>query len=554
MNNMEKKISKYIDQLNKEKKPREHEKNIADSEYEELMGVVRLLKSTKEPDYPGEDFAEHLKASAGCNIPGKIRTGRKKIWIPAAAVAAAALIAVVIFSYVLPKLNPNVVYAMEQAFKEVKAYHGILVTTQTNDLGEKTTQATREIWADKDGKYYVKELDESGNGSITINNGLKKWQIQPEAKQILTYPAFPDPYRFTFEIGNEIENVKNALEVKVVGEEEIAGRRTSVLEVTPQGGDTYRLWIDKETDMPLQKQSPKVNALQYTVTYIDIEFTEAIPQELISYKVPEGYEVTETDTEQFVGDMEEAVYVAGFSPKLPEQIPEGYQLKDISVDVKTNGIKMYYTTKDKQKTAVFYQQEAVGTFEPDSAAILGKVNDSTAEILAGQDAANIGAGFYLEENEISSIRWRENNMEYSVYGNLTVDELAGFAEKLVSGDVIIPEEEESGTDKPQIEVPVDLEIETNEQKSVDGGHSPWKLDPVYVTQVFVSLLISPEGIVGDYPIASEDIKIIENNGKSAIAEISGDITPAGRVYLKRLIRQDSTGIWTVVGYDPANDN
>lgn len=85
---------------------------------------------------------------------------------------------------------------------------------------------------------------------------------------------------------------------------------------------------------------------------------------------------------------------------------------------------------------------------------------------------------------------------------------------------------------------------------MDAGHSPWKLDPVYVAQVFVSLKISPEGIEGEYPVSYEDMEVVKNNGIEAVVEISGDNTPVRRVYLKRLIRQDSTGIWTVVGYDP----
>ncbi|AUI35654.1 hypothetical protein CWI35_03175 [[Bacillus] caldolyticus] len=45
---------------------------------------------------------------------------------------------------------------------------------------------------------------------------------------------------------------------------------------------------------------------------------------------------------------------------------------------------------------------------------------------------------------------------------------------------------------------------------------------------------------------------IENRyPKEAIVEVDAHNTPIKRVYLKRLIRQDATGIWTVVGYDPA---
>ena len=104
--------------------------------------------------------------------------------------------------------------------------------------------------------------------------------------------------------------------------------------------------------------------------------------------------------------------------------------------------------------------------------------------------------------------------------------------------------------EPQIEVPVDPEIVKNEQQSVDEGHSPWKLDPAYVAQVFVSLMISPEGIEGEYPIPYEDVEIIYSSDENAIAKINGTITPVLRVYMKRLVRHDDTGIWTVVGFDP----
>jgi len=94
-------------------------------------------------------------------------------------------------------------------------------------------------------------------------------------------------------------------------------------------------------------------------------------------------------------------------------------------------------------------------------------------------------------------------------------------------------------------------VEQNEQKSVDAGHSPWRLDPAYVAQVFVSLEMSPGGITGDYPIEYEGLEVVENSGVKVVVRVGGDKTPIRKVYLERLVRQDSTGIWTVVGYDPA---
>ncbi|WP_246241022.1 LolA family protein [Anaerocolumna sedimenticola] len=458
----------------------------------------------------------------------------------------------VTLNFILPQTNLNIVYAMEQAFGEVKAYHGIMEITQTNEDGIVTTQAVREVWADKDGNYYVKELEGTGSGITTINNGQKKWQIDTDLKEVYQFPSFPDPYHFTFEIGSEIENVKNALEVKVVGEAEIAGRETSILSVRPQGGDSYRLWVDQETNMPLQKESAFQNAIQYKVTYKDIKFLDSIPKQLISYQLHKGYKEIASDTEQFVGNLDEAAAVAGFIPTITDILPEDFVLSKYSVDTEKKEIKTYYLSKDKQKTAVIAQHKATGNWKPDSSAILGKVNNNTAEISTNAEiaAGNMGGGTYGGITGISSIRWQEDGMEYTIYGELTMEDLSNFAESISQGEVSIPNSEAELQDKPQVEVPYDLEVEKNEQKSVDAGHSPWKLDPVFVTQVFASLLISPEGIVGDYPIAYEDINIIKNNGEMAIAEIKGDVTTVGRVYLKRLVRQDSTGIWTVIGYDP----
>lgn len=105
--------------------------------------------------------------------------------------------------------------------------------------------------------------------------------------------------------------------------------------------------------------------------------------------------------------------------------------------------------------------------------------------------------------------------------------------------------------KPRVEVPYDIEVEINTQNSVDAGSSPWRLDPVYVAQVFVSLEMSPGGIEGDYPIRYDDLSIISDDGVRAIIEVNDPDSPISRVYLERLVRQDSTGIWTVIGYDPA---
>ncbi len=105
-----------------------------------------------------------------------------------------------------------------------------------------------------------------------------------------------------------------------------------------------------------------------------------------------------------------------------------------------------------------------------------------------------------------------------------------------------------------VQVTYDIQVVREEQKSVDEGHSPWKLDPVFVTQVFVSLKISPNGIQGDYPVRTGELKLIESSNKEAIVQVSSSRTQIRLVYLKRLVRKDDTGIWTVTAYETADAN
>jgi len=64
----------------------------------------------------------------------------------------------------------------------------------------------------------------------------------------------------------------------------------------------------------------------------------------------------------------------------------------------------------------------------------------------------------------------------------------------------------------------------------------------------VGLKASPAGIIGEPEIPSSSFKLAANNGAEAVVEVASG--PVKQVYLKRLVRQDETGIWSVVGYDP----
>lgn len=567
MKDNEKKLSDYIDSLNQERRPSEHGNEIQSLEMEELLETARFVRSLKEPDMPEGNYGRRLAANINKQLlknelkeeqdynKKDSRKIRKRWFYGAASVAAAAALIITLNTVGVGTFSKaNMVYAIEQAFKEVKAYHGILEVVERNADGEATIQSKIEVWADKEGRYYVKGLEGSQKDLITVNDGQNKWQVQPKEKEVEVFTAFPDPYSFTFEIGKEIENIKNALETKVLGEDTVAGRKAVIMEVTPKGGSSYKLWIDKENNMPLQKQSAMEYSLQYTVRYTNIRFEEAVPSELLVFSVPKGYKKTDVNPEQVVSSLEEAKGIAGFTPKVPQNMSALFTQENISVVNDKKIIKINYISKDN-KRVVIMQKKSSDEFKPASMAVQGKISNNVAEIQSPVQAEagvlqSIGA--YAGVTGITSVRWQEDGIEYAVLGNTSLEELKLFIKGVTKGTVELSGIENL-SDKPQVKVPVDLKIEEGAQKNVDAGHSPWKLDPAFVAQVFVSLKISPEGIVGDYPIPYEEFKVVRNNGKEAVVEVNGDKTPIRKVYLERLIRQDNTGIWTVIGYDPKNN-
>ncbi len=549
MDSKEDKLSSYIDSLNNEREPKEHGSELETAEMQELFETIRKVHSLKEPALPDSAYPKTLAA----NINKRLKPRRR--WYYAAATAAAAVALIVTLNTAAPFNRTNIVYAMEQAYKGVKSYHGVLNVVETNAEGKAVTQSKVEVWADKEGRYYAKGLEGTQKDLITANNGQKKWQIQPKEKEVDIFSAFPDPYGFTFEIGKEIEDVKSAVKTKVIGDENVSGRTATLVEVTPKGGSAYKIWIDKESKMPIQKQSAMEYSLEYKVYYENINFAEAVPKDLLMYNVPKGFKEVNTNTDQVVNTLDEAAGIAGFAPKAIMKIPASYSESSISVISSTKTVKTNFNSQDNIKKVSILQMKAKEEFKPSSMAVLGRINNSVAEIqspLQAQTGVLQGGGVYAGITGLSSVRWQQEGIEYAVIGNTSIDELEEFIKALVDKKVELTPTNEQPAAMPEVEVPVDLKAEEGDQKNADAGNSPWKLDPVYVSQVFVSLKISPEGIKGDYPIKYEELKVVKNTGLDSVVEVGGSKATIRRVYLKKLIRQDSTGIWTVVGYDTVN--
>ncbi len=516
-------VSEYIDALNKEAAPGKTGNGVNDQELEQIFSAVRAVKSLKEPALPDSGFAQGLAEKLTTRIQERERSGtvrnasgvlagqsrpklsRPKWMIPAAALAACLLILAVMVSS--PNMFRNdVAYAMQQAVSNLSSYHGVLEMRSNNQAGEEWLVRRAELWSVGD-RYAVRQDD----GTVTVNNGDKKWQVRPQEKAVAILPVLPDPTRQGFDLRDEAQR---ALQYphEVVGSEVIAGRDTSKLEIRPPGGLAYHLWVDKQTDLPIQIRTPMQNSLQTTYTFISLEVNSPVEDHLFAYQPPQGYKIVQDDPGQLVATVEEAVLISGFAPLLPDAAPKR---------VLAFQDRMVLDYGDTTITEV----SAQGSFAPAPNSALGQAAGGPLEV-------------WWE-----GLRWRQNGLEIKVTGPQRVALAAEIAP-----DLTLPQVSHDLVSQAQVKVSVDMDIVRANQMQVDRGSSPWQLDPLHVAMTFVNLKVSPQGIIGEPEIGSASFKLELNTGAQAAITVSEG--PVKKVYLQRLLRQDETGIWSVVGYDP----
>jgi len=138
---------------------------------------------------------------------------------------------------------------MERAVARLNNYHGVLEMRTRNAAGEEWLVRRVELWYEG-GKYAIKQAD----GTLTVNNGQRKWQINHEAKEVVILPLLPDPTGKSFDLRDEAKRAKQYPHA-AMGTEPVAGREAVKLAISPPGGEEYYLWVDTETNLPIQLQT-----------------------------------------------------------------------------------------------------------------------------------------------------------------------------------------------------------------------------------------------------------------------------------------------------------
>ncbi|MDM5247765.1 outer membrane lipoprotein-sorting protein [Lysinibacillus sp. G4S2] len=312
-----------------------------------------------------------------------------------------------------------------QETKEPLAYYG----EYTMDMGEAGGKAQIKEWT-KDGKRRIETTAENGEHSIAVNNGSQVMmydvvkntvhKIDISKGGLDEFPSQRDQLEMLF------NTIKDTHDVKIAGEEKIAGRDTYKIVAKAKKDDTLigdiEVWVDKKTWVILKtitnsagnKMTTEYTKLDDSAKIDDAQFTIDIPKDakVEDISVPESESVTLDTVKEQLGEF----------LMVPEE--NGLTLEGISLDKGIEDRSEYtfnYSKNDQQDISV-------AVFKANS-------NATKVEPIFGEKEMDIRGqkGTVMDEKKFRSISWQENGYQYTIFigdSELTIEDLAAYAKQM----------------------------------------------------------------------------------------------------------------------------
>jgi outer membrane lipoprotein-sorting protein len=317
--------------------------------------------------------------------------------------------------------------------KEVEAStedaHAVLVIDiQGQGMDENLTV---EVWEKKPDKFRAEVLESSDPdyaGAVTVADGQQVWMYQPSKNEVVVGEVGPDgsssPRDMIREVDEVIQRALDTSEVNLAGEEDVAGRKTYKLELTPTenedaflpAGSKATLWVDQEDWFVLQAEISGDLLGRGWMSVRSFELNTGLDEGLFQFDIPEGAQVTDMkDKRPTSVTLDEARSRAGFPLLVPGYLPEGVTL----IDVLAMG------------EAIILRYD----HSPISFTIIQGSGDDTMPLPVGSQQSEVPvrgqtATLFSDGGSSNLLTWTENGVVITIAGYISQDELLKVAESL----------------------------------------------------------------------------------------------------------------------------
>lgn len=268
------------------------------------------------------------------------------------------------------------------------------------------------------GKTRLEFLSPEGvAGRLVVDDGLQTWHYEPRLHTVFLGPSLAPPTEpppATWLAGYHL---------RLLGVEEVIGRRTSVLSLTPRSGQgERRLWIDRTTGVALRAEERDPDDGLVMVAYFTrISFGLNVPSALFHMRAPAGARIIgqggPPGTLLALPDLERAV---GFALNVPRTLPGGYLLRGGAPVRQGALLTASLEYADGARSLVLFVVPAGRAGPPGRGGAVPEL---------GAAARSFGAG------ALRIVTWEDRGRRLALAGSLPMADLVGIAAALsrVSG-------------------------------------------------------------------------------------------------------------------------
>lgn len=310
----------------------------------------------------------------------------------------------------------------------------------TSYFGEQTQESEILILQKKPNKVKTVAIKpEEEAGTIAVSDGEFMWIFDPKTNTVMKMEMPDTPILGEMDYAGIIAGFLNETDVSLLGVEEIDGRSAYVLEASPkeegegiQLVDGMKLWVDKETWMPLRYEMYDSSGdLMIEIEILDLKVNAGIPDSEFVFEVPEGATVKTVDLDSFEipeqTTLEEARESAGFEILVPEYLPEGYAFNysmvsnDSWIAPEGQACETVSLTYENEEEDIISLSETVYETEAPEAAIMNSAEDVSI---------NGTEGKYLTLGDMKILSWEIGDIDMSLSASLDKTELLKIAESI----------------------------------------------------------------------------------------------------------------------------
>jgi outer membrane lipoprotein-sorting protein len=295
--------------------------------------------------------------------------------------------------------------------------------------GQMEEEVVVEVWEKRPNKFRGEVLEASDPelvGIVSVTDGHQGWAYNPSENEVIVGEAGQDertdPRQILQLAEDSIQQVLDASEVKLVGEENVAGVATYKLEFIPKEGEESVLpvgskailWVDQQRWVVLQAHFIGDIFGEAWVRVRSFELNTGLADDNFQFEVPEGAQVIDIkDMQPKHLTLDEARAQAEFTLLVPTYVPEGATLIDVFA---VEGAFVLYYDHSTTSFTVSQGLSPVGE-TPDGQTSEVTVRGQTGTLITD----DLGNG---------CLTWTEDGVVISIAGRISQDEIVKVAESM----------------------------------------------------------------------------------------------------------------------------